>query len=392
VALSKQPEPPPAPSHFRCDAPGVSIELSLDVVDRMEEEIVAAFRSLDARGSEIGGILLGRPPASGRTVVSIEHYEIVPCDYSHGPLYVLADPDRLRLEAAIRRIPASHPGLSFLGLFRSNTRKDLVPTDADLAILDACATPAHSVFLLIKPFAAKPGVGRFILRRNGPANAGPARLEFPFRRAELMKHPAGRRTAAPIGVEQARRQPALPQRPEECAALARAGTAAPVERPAAAAQPQPAPASAPAARSRHIARTRWLWVAPLVLVLFAAIFVALRRGGTARTTPSDAAPLALRVTRSGVDLVLSWNPAAPAIKKADRAAVAITDGQQRTEISLDRGQLKDGRIVYSPVSGDIDFRLEVTDVARGIALRESVRVLNALQVQQAGSVRSQDSP
>src|ERR1035441_9999691 len=102
----------------------VSVRIPFALIDRLEHEAVESFRSLQSRGSEIGGFLLGRVSPGDPAAVSIEDYELVGCDYSRGPLYRLSDADMGRFERAIDERRASG-GLVVAGFFRSHTRKGL---------------------------------------------------------------------------------------------------------------------------------------------------------------------------------------------------------------------------------------------------------------------------
>jgi len=50
------------------EVPGkpVIVHVALDVVDRLDREVGESFRSLEARGAEIGGLLLGAVQGSSR--------------------------------------------------------------------------------------------------------------------------------------------------------------------------------------------------------------------------------------------------------------------------------------------------------------------------------------
>src|SRR3954463_7938090 len=85
----------------------VAVSIPLAIIDQMEREAVESFRSLSSRGSEIGGLLFGTVEAGMPLPVAIESYEKVECDYSSGPLYRLADAERVRLDRAIEQRSAS---------------------------------------------------------------------------------------------------------------------------------------------------------------------------------------------------------------------------------------------------------------------------------------------
>src|SRR2546427_10186287 len=123
-----------AARYFLWEAPGkpVSVRLGLNVVDRLEREVLEAFRAITRRGSEIGGILLGRSDSSGGAI--IEDYELVTCEYTRGPLYLLSDEEKEQMAEALRRRKAGGQALSAIGFFRSNTRKELTLDEDDLLV------------------------------------------------------------------------------------------------------------------------------------------------------------------------------------------------------------------------------------------------------------------
>src|SRR5262249_26192150 len=102
----------------------VSVRLSLDVVDRLERDVLESFRAITARGSEVGGLLLGRAESGTPMKTVIDSYELFHCDYARGPLYLLSEDEKSRFDELIRRRKAGS-GPAVVGFFRSNTRKDL---------------------------------------------------------------------------------------------------------------------------------------------------------------------------------------------------------------------------------------------------------------------------
>jgi hypothetical protein len=152
--------PMPISTSFRWAAPDKpnSIYLSLDVVDRLEREVIESFKAVTKRGSEVGGVLLGRVAKSGGRTVYIENYEAVPCEYSRGPLYLLAEPDKEALRAVLERFKGPS-ALGVVGYYRSNTRKDIIFDEEDIAIAEEYFPGLDPVFLLVKPFAMKPSTG-----------------------------------------------------------------------------------------------------------------------------------------------------------------------------------------------------------------------------------------
>jgi protein TonB len=179
--------PSPVTASFRWEVPtnSTSIQISLDLIDRLEREVIESFKAVTKRGSEVGGILLGRIARSDKRTVFVENCEPVSCDYSRGPLYLLSDPDKDQLRQTLQRLKSGP--LSVVGFFRSNTRKDLfIDQDEDVAIAQEFFSDPNCVFLLVKPFAMKPSAAGFFLWEDGniPAESP---LQFPFRRSEIQK-------------------------------------------------------------------------------------------------------------------------------------------------------------------------------------------------------------
>jgi TonB family protein len=466
----------------------ITVFISLELIERLERETLEAFKAVTRRGSEIGGLLLGRTAEAGRRLILVDSFEPVECDHSRGPLYMFGDEDKKRLEKAVAR-----SGAAVVGFFRSNTRRDIVLDEDDLALVKEYFASPSQICMLVKPFAMKPSTGAIFYWENGALEGGDAAQAFPFRRAEIEKSlanmivkpgdpalsalvpkqaaaqpparpaakpaspvlPPGReerppaaassREAAPARPPVAARkeeksaQPARPvvvpkyeQRPlgpvlvkkeeavqaaegkppavqpapkkeEKPTAAARpaapavevaksepapapAEKAGPAAAPAPAAKPaEPAPASSDipaampipdaAARSSLLAN-RWVWIGVIVLLLAGGAtyrFVFMNRAPQQQAQQTD--PLSLSVEPNAGQLVLRWNRNAPAVQTASRALLTINDGDNHEDVEIDLVQLRNGNIVYSPITNDVSFRLEVTDVKGGKSVSESMRYL-----------------
>ena len=174
----------------------VSVHIPFAVIDRLEHESVESFRSLSSRGSEIGGLLFGSVTPGEIAQVSIEDFELIPCDYSRGPLYRLADADMSRFDKVILQ-HGSAGSLAAIGMFRSHTRKGLSLDAEDLAFFDSRFREAHNIALLIRPFATKASSAGIFIRENGVVHGEASPLEFPFRSSLLTAgKPAGEAPAA----------------------------------------------------------------------------------------------------------------------------------------------------------------------------------------------------
>jgi hypothetical protein len=150
-----------AGSFYRWEAPGkpISVLMSLDLIERLEREVLESFKAVTKRGSEIGGVLVGRIVPGTVNTVTIEQFEPVQCGYSRGPLYLLTDEEKAGLQATVARVKNLGDGLTVAGFFRSNTRRDLVLDEEDLALASEFFSDPNNVFLLVRPYAMKPSAG-----------------------------------------------------------------------------------------------------------------------------------------------------------------------------------------------------------------------------------------
>jgi len=83
----------------------------------------------------------------------------------------------------------------------------------------------------------------------------------------------------------------------------------------------------------------------------------------------------LKVERNAGQLVLSWNRNADIVKTAQKATLTITDGASTEDDDLDLGTLRGGSVVYSAITNDVGFKLEVSDLKNRKSLSESIRAL-----------------
>jgi TonB family protein len=193
--------PSAAASFYRWEVPGkpIAVHISLDLVDRLEREAIETFKAVTKRGSEIGGVLVGRTVPGSKRTVYLEEYEPVECEYSRGPLYMLADADKNRLKQTLDRVKAGPK--SVVGFFRSNTRSNLILDDEDLEQANEFFSDPSHVFLLVRPFSMKASLGGLFFWENGQIHSEASYLQFPFKRAELLNNFAAFIVAAPEKVE-----------------------------------------------------------------------------------------------------------------------------------------------------------------------------------------------
>ncbi len=342
--------------YYVWEVPGqpVVVQLRLDVVDRLAAEVVRAFGALPKRGAEVGGLLIGNTRPGLPTIVRIDDFEPVPCEYRRGPSYAFTEEDRGDFEDCWRRWqPSASPSSYAVGYFRSHTRDGLALAPEDLEIMDRLFPGAAHLALLIKPFATKVSAGGFFVRQHGVfPEATP--LEFPLRRRELL------------GEEPA------PRAPAEARMLGRKERPAPP--PAANPEPNPPRAIRPAATQQG-SRSGWVWL-PLTflfLLLGAALGYqfAITSGARAAAIAAQDFSLSLAIRQTGDNLTITWSRVTPAIRYAQRGVLEIADGVEAKPISLDAAQLSSGRLIYHNASKSVRLRLTVFPQA-GVSVMETV--------------------
>ena len=295
---------------------GLTVRLSLDVVERLGPQVVEAAKSLPGRGVEVGGLLLGRALPGDRRLTVIEDFEPLESEHLRGPSFLLSGKDRKTLEGRLKRA-GGRKGYYPVGYYRSHTRPGLYLDQEDFSLISSYFTEPGHVFLLLRPASDEPSAGAFFfweeadIRRQSPYH------QFPFDTAQLLAggHRIVNRT--------------------EISALAREARPVVVER-----------AAKPAAKPRRLGVSRWLWVGAALVVILLAAAIGIRRLAPAPETASaseESSSLSLKVEKDGNSLVLSWDRESPALRGARGAILWITDDAARNRLDLDEKQLKQGQ-------------------------------------------------
>jgi hypothetical protein len=362
------------PGYFVWEASGkpLVVHLSLNVVDRMSVDILRGLGSVPKRGAEVGGILLGsiESPSTpdGRTVVHVDDFENVSCEYARGPSYLLSEGERAKLESVVERAQPN-PRLHAIGYYRSHTRDGpLLPGDEDRETFWKCFSTPTSVALLVRPFAAKVSTAAIFVAQNGelPAEA-PA--EFPFRRREM----AGDDIVSRRAPQDRGERPERPRRAreEEVRFESLTRTLPEVKReplsqaPLAQAPPLhikiPPPLPGLPSRPKN---PGWVWV-PFCF-LFLLLGVGLGYESAVTLSPATAGgpgqkPFLLNLTagRNGNTLTVRWDRDSQAIRAAERGVLEIVDGGFAKPVPLDLVHLREGTVVYQNTTASVTFRLVV---------------------------------
>jgi len=353
--------------YYIWEAPGgtVVVHLQVDLVDRVLAEVMRGFGAVRKRGVEVGGLLIGTisesdpSVANGVTVVRVEDFEPVPCEYRRGPSYLLSEEDGAAFENAYQRWRPSVASEEYaVGYFRSHTREGLAMAAEDIELMDDYfPEPAHAA-LLIKPAGTKVSSASFFLREAGAFPLS-APHEFPFRRRELTgEDPPPHRS-----LDDRRRN-----------SFEHVTSVVPAAHPEAAIEKPPELnynlANPPAAAFR----ASWIWMPVsfvfLMLGLMLGFQVGLNLAG--RNTPAvQDYTLALSVSKTGENLLVRWNPDAPLVRAADRGELEIEDRGLIKPVPLDRANLQNGSITVQRASPSVRFRLTVFPHGR-LAATESV--------------------
>jgi protein TonB len=417
----------------------VSVRLPYGMIDRMEKEVVDNFRSLTSRGSEIGGLLLGTAEPGNPAVVTIDDFELVACDYSRGPLYRLSDADMGRFERAVQQRQSgnglvvvgyfrSHTrkGLSldaedvaFLeARFREPHHVALLvrpyatkASTAGIFIREGGALRGESSYLEF-PFRSsqltsfRPSTLLAEAAPPPPASAPPASAAAPMpaapksaARAQIVPIASRREINLPVppppaeppAKEPAAAAPAEPAKPavktEATAPADPAMPAAVEEKPAAKvepkkvepqkAEPKKAGSAAQPVKEEKGKTGMVVGIVAAIAVILMGLFVypGFMKHAAIPIPGQNGSALALRVERTGTDILLTWNRDSDSIRNASHAVLYIFDGERHENYDMDLGQLRTGSIVYLPITADVSFRMDVTRKGKSTPISESVRVL-----------------
>lgn len=365
------PDEPPR-EHYVWQPPDkpFTIHLAFEVIDRMNVEIMRGFGAVRRRGTEVGGLLLGRiEPGAHHVTVIIDDFEPVPCEYASGPSYILSPKDLQQLRKSLAHFdPSAGRDLYTVGFYRSNTRDGLSLDDYDLKFFREYFPDRLHVALLVKPYATRAGTAGFFFEENGSVKSDVSYLEFPFRRKDLTGEPTENPEApeTPIAQPDPRKLPEPPARASAQAATAALFADTPVKPPDAPVkrhdEAKPIFASYQPQVPRNDIRAGWV-VFSLMLVLF-GVAAGYRFSGMPALTnamPSSVDPYALNLTATRVDdnLLIKWDRQSLAVKGGSRGLLTISEGEDNKAVQMDARQLQNGTVLYRHVAPEIHFKLEV---------------------------------
>ncbi len=370
----------PEPALVRWSVPECPFAIVYEprVLDDIRMAVVDAYFSLPRGGAEIGGILLGRRTEGALVITDSAPLE---CEHAFGPAFTLSANDRSRLGALLearREDPEAQP----VGWYHSHTRSEIFLSEADLEIHKQFFPEPWQVALVLKPHMLLPvRAGFFFTAANGRMRADASHREFQLEPLDVRPLPS-RQTGGPAGTPVSPEPPAAPLPPPGPAGRVIDLAPAAAPEPAVVDTPAPEPPrhpegdrnsfpklpppaflrTAPSARTR---RPLWMFVAAALGcgIAFAAYatrgFWIGRPAALAPPSPVAHAALGLTASEQSGRLELHWNPAAPAIARAKRGILLISDGPTPKSFLLDAARLKTGAWTYQRATNRVEVTLSV---------------------------------
>jgi len=396
-----------------------SIQLHLDVLDRLGGEVMRGFGAVPKRGAEVGGVLIGtvEHARDGEpAVVRIEDFEPVECEYRRGPSYLFTEDEKGVFEEAVQRWQPDESRTAYaVGFYRSQTRDGLSLAPEDVELLDEFFPGDDGVALLIKPYGTKVSEAGFFVREDGKfPDTSP--LEFPFRRYELtgeappprrsLMEPRQRGGTDPrqsAGTEPRQSAGTEPrQRGRPLRAITRTDADSLTEsggddaetanygddadgayEPPSDDAPRMRALRGPAAGSAYAvtlpSRSRfsssvWLPLSFVFLLFGVALGMMISLARAPKTAGGDAQgfSLGLAISKSGQNLSVKWDSQSPAVRAAQQGFIEIQDGNNAPiSKELDPAQLQNGGMIYTSSSNAVKFRLTVNPRAQ-LRIEETV--------------------
>jgi hypothetical protein len=338
--------------------PGKPLEIRLDhsVIQRINIEVMRGFGVTRRRGTETGGLLIGKiDRLSSPPVLHIQDFEVCPCEYASGPSYLLSANDWQNFKQTVSRWePSLDRDLYAVGYFRSHTREGFALDENDASVFRAFFRDPLDVALLIKPFATRVAEAGIFLQDKGALAAESPAIEFQF--TGRQKQPSvAEAVATPVSALEP---------PQAAVALKKAKI---IER------PSPAPYERPMFAEHHARESsgwgrRLSWFAfSLALLAFGGACGYEYAGARAARPLATAGPSAqaevysvrLQVSQVDSSLMVKWDRDSAPIQAAMHGVLTVTEGSNSKEVKLGFAELRNGTAMYPNVGAEVRFRLEL---------------------------------
>lgn len=329
-------------------APGsdLLVHLSLKVVDKLMAE---NFRAMaDGPASGIRGLLLGRSICAPTPTTFVEDFVLIPTsgDGKGEAGGTASDDDLTELVCRLHR--GVEPGRIAIGFFRSEQDGALIPNSRDLRTANRLFSQPEHVMLLIRFSRYSESEAAFFYREDGKIQRNIFGNVFPFNAAKLCYPRAVRRQDSQL-----------------------------IEWPGIAAQKVPARAAKGPIRWWKLLPTAALFTLGAIAAQSAWDgHAAARTAAPAAIVADYDAPLGLEVASRSHQLEIRWNHSAQAVRAAERAEMMITEGGVTEVIPIEKDQLLDGSVAYTPQTNDVSIRIQLK-AADGSATSESIRAVGA---------------
>lgn len=353
-----------------------AIHLSLKVVTQLAAQIARA--ESESQPAETCGILLGRAIDTPYRTMVIEDFKLMPpgADPDAHP-----DTDDALLEIACRTVDAGNDAHA-LGFFRVGRDGSLNMGPRDLRTFSELFCQTGNIALLIQTHRRGGESDAALFYWQGGVQPSDFGFGFPFDAAQLANGHPGWRFPNPLDQTIPAASPASPTPLGPTETIRQAPTET---------IPPPVYASA----QNGIRWSRLLPTAALAVICIIVLQFALSSNRTAASPPEPAAAatpevvltpaplpatvdatsetrLGLTVTARQKELEIRWNRESAAIAAAVSGVMKITENGTTEGVVIDRQQLHDGYVAYTPKTNDVSVRLEVTG-KDGVTTAESVR-------------------
>lgn len=338
------------------------------MMEELRQTAEQGFQKIPHGGVEVGAILFGKHEGS---IVRICEWRPIECSHAKGPSFLLSDKDRTALQETIGGAAVELPGFEPVGWFHTHTRSEVFLSPEDVAVYDEFFPQPWQVSLVMRLRKEQPAVAGFFFREpEGGVQTTASYREFvvrpdphaagrPRRPTSLHGRREPQRVAAPHAdipprpLHKSQMRGPAPDPPER-GPVFRAASSATFEEPV----PMVEPASIPTVIEgppRHTFRRQLFWIV-VVCALAGLIGLAVRwyaEGGGRR------AGVGLRVEDAGQQLVIRWDHSAAAINEADSGTLAIQDGKESKNLTLDALTIRRGTITYVPEHDDVEVSITV---------------------------------
>ena len=332
---------PPAPADF------LAVRIRSGLLDRIAQHV----RRLGASGFEAGGFLLGtrQPRESNRTVLTISDFSPVRSDVRSGKLIELTDSNADLLDQQFHSCGGRKRVIGFL---RTNMRPEIGLAETDIALVTR-HLGRDGIFVLVTGSIELTGT----VYIPDPLDDGRPRPAYHLSFAEPPVHRAQYREDDFPPIETVAGPPTVGER------------------------------LAPSRDRWFTAKLVLLPVAGMVLVAL-ALLIALqsrtisllnRDAGQSAPVPVSSGGLDLKTDRVGSEnrWRVSWSRSAPSVRTASKGHMSIRDGYVQRDLELTTDDVRNGSIVYAPMTNDVTFRLELLDLEKNRSVSESIRVVDS---------------